>query len=122
MDIQPIAHLLAQIDSVSARGAPSGDASATVAVSAPVETQTAAAVKAVPTASQISQALQDINKTLQMHSVGVEFSQDTDSHQTIIKVVDTQTQDVIRQIPSETMLEIAKALDKVQGMLVDAKA
>ena len=32
------------------------------------------------------------------------------------------TNEVIRQIPSEEMLEIAKALDRLQGLLVKQKA
>ena len=39
---------------------------------------------------------------------------------TIIKVVDTATDTVIRQIPSEEAIAIAKSIDKMQGLLIKA--
>ena len=39
-----------------------------------------------------------------------------------MKVVDASTDEVIRQIPSEEIISIAKALDKLQGLLVEQKA
>lgn len=52
----------------------------------------------------------------------IEFSIDEDSGKTVVKVVDKETDEVIRQIPSEEMLELAKALDKLQGILLKQKA
>ncbi|MFC6521248.1 flagellar protein FlaG [Undibacterium arcticum] len=40
----------------------------------------------------------------------------------MVKVVDQRTQEVIRQMPSPEALEIAKALDKMQGLLIRQKA
>ena len=42
---------------------------------------------------------------------------DKDLHRPVVKVVDSQTGDVIRQIPAEEMLDIAKSLDQVAGLL-----
>ena len=52
----------------------------------------------------------------------IEFSIDEDSGQTVVKVIDRGTKEVIRQIPSEEMLELAKALDKLQGLLLRQEA
>ncbi|HCY64611.1 MAG TPA: hypothetical protein DHV59_17665 [Oxalobacteraceae bacterium] len=71
---------------------------------------------------QVKQALKDINTAMQSLSSNLEFSLDEESDQAIIKVVDSQTGDVIRQIPSKEALEISKALDKVQGLLVRQQA
>jgi flagellar protein FlaG len=40
----------------------------------------------------------------------------------VVKVIDRETQDVIRQIPSQEMLDLAQALDKLQGLLIKQKA
>ncbi|MNK04495.1 flagellar protein FlaG [compost metagenome] len=72
--------------------------------------------------SQVGQALQSINKALQGLSSNLEFSVDSDSNRTIVKVVDQQTKEVIRQMPSLEAIEISKALDKLQGLLVKQKA
>ncbi len=71
---------------------------------------------------QIAKALEGINKTMQNLSAGLEFSVDADSNRTIVKVVDRQTQEIIRQMPTKEALEIAKALDKLQGLLIHQKA
>ena len=72
---------------------------------------------------QIAKALEGINKTMQnLSSAGLEFSVDADSNRTIVKVVDRQTQEIIRQMPTKEALEIAKALDRLQGLLIHQKA
>ena len=90
---------------------------------APVQT-TAAVQRAdtAPSIDQVKQAIQDINKSFQSLSRGLEFTIDEDSQRTIVKVIDQQTKEVIRQLPSQETLEIAKALDQVIGKLIREKA
>lgn len=86
-----------------------------------IVTDTVAAVQkaaAAPTLDQVTQAVSNINKSLQTLSQDLVFSIDSDSNRTIVKVVDQRTKEVIRQIPSPEALEIAKALDTVQGLLI----
>lgn len=52
----------------------------------------------------------------------IEFSLDNETGQSILKVIDSQTKEVLRQIPSEEALAISKALDKLQGILIQNKA
>lgn len=94
-------------------------------VKAPAAVMTASAVQqpdATASESQVGQALQSINKALQKLSSNLEFIVDADSNRTIVKVMDTQTQEIIRQMPSVEAIEISKALDKLQGLLVKQKA
>lgn len=87
--------------------------------------QAAAAVQqpvSVPTLGELSQAVKNINKALQEQARGLEFTVDSDSHRTIVKIVDQKTKEVLRQIPTEETLEIAKALDQAQGLLIRQKA
>ena len=46
------------------------------------------------------------------------FSVDEDTGKTVVRVIDKQSGTLIRQMPSQEMLEIAKALDRLQGLLV----
>jgi flagellar protein FlaG len=73
-------------------------------------------------ASQLDDALHNINKSMQSLSQEIQFSIDPDTDRTIVKVVDQRTQEVIRQMPSVEALEIAKALDRLQGLLIRQKA
>ena len=40
----------------------------------------------------------------------------------IVKVVDRETREVLRQMPTQEALEIAKALDRTQGLLIKLEA
>lgn len=66
----------------------------------------------------ITKAVNSINKTIQATLQNLEFSVDQDSSQVVVKVIDQQTKQVLRQIPTEEVLEIAKSLDKLQGLLI----
>jgi flagellar protein FlaG len=70
-----------------------------------------------PAKEELSTALDSINKTLQERAPGLEFSVDGDSDRTIVKVVDMETKEVIRQMPTREAMEIAKALDKLQSLM-----
>lgn len=72
--------------------------------------------------AQLHGAISAANEFIKPINSAVEFSLDKDSGATIVKVIDTATKEVIRQIPSEEMLTIAKALDKIQGLLIKQKA
>lgn len=73
-------------------------------------------------ASQLDDALHSINKSMQSLSQEIQFSIDPDTDRTIVKVVDQRTHEVIRQMPSAEALEIAKALDRLQGLLIRQEA
>ncbi|MEQ1772146.1 MAG: flagellar protein FlaG [Burkholderiales bacterium] len=68
------------------------------------------------------EAISIANKAMRSLSNGLEFSLDAESGKMVVRVVDSETQQVIRQIPSEEMLVIARALDHMQGLLVNRNA
>lgn len=106
------------------RPAPRGSAPANAATAANPATAAPAAPAARGDAGQaadagaLDAAVNHINKALQTLSPSLEFSIDDDSDRTIVKIVDQQTREVIRQIPTAEALDISKALDKVQGLLI----
>ncbi len=48
----------------------------------------------------------------------VEFAIDDQSERMVVKVVDTATKKVLRQIPNEEVLAMSKTLDKLQGLVI----
>ena len=52
----------------------------------------------------------------------VRFETDDATHQLVVKVVDSKTQKVIRQVPAEEMLGLREALSKYEGNFVDTKS
>lgn len=75
-----------------------------------------------PQPGEVTEAVSTINKTMKALSNSIEFSIDTDSKRQVVKVIDPDTKEVIRQMPSAEALEIAKALDRLQGLLIKQKA
>lgn len=71
---------------------------------------------------KLSKAIEKLNDFVSGASSDLVFSADKDTDQMVVKVIDNQTKNVIRQFPSEEALQIAKALDKLQGLLVRDKA
>ena len=71
-------------------------------------------------------AVQDATKRLQDFVSGVrgdiQFSMDSDSGKTVVKVIDRSTHEVLRQFPSEEAIQLARALDKFQGLFVKQQA
>jgi flagellar protein FlaG len=80
-----------------------------------------AAAKAPVSPDQLKQSVDQINKFLKSNSE-VLFSIDEASGFSVVKVVDTETNKVLRQFPSEQALEIGKNLQSFKGLLVDSKA
>lgn len=82
----------------------------------------AATQKTDVTRAQLEEAVKTANDFINPINNSIEFSLDHDTGVTVVKVIDVATKDVIRQMPSEEMLSITKAIDKVKGLLVQQKA
>lgn len=75
-----------------------------------------------PSDKELQSAVDKVSKAVSGYSRELQFSIDPDLKVSVVKVIDTQTQEMIRQIPSEEMLDIAKNLDKALGILIQQKA
>jgi len=64
----------------------------------------------------VEKAIEDINDHLQSIGRDLSFSVDNDSGRTIIKVMDSETDEVIRQIPSEEVLNLAQYLQDASDL------
>lgn len=86
---------------------------------APVELPNA--VKSTDAASNLEQlknAVDKVNSVVQTMTNDVRFTLDSDTGIHVVKVVDTKTQETIRQYPSEEMIDLAKSIDKLRGLIV----
>lgn len=71
---------------------------------------------------QVEHATELANRFMDSLSLNLQFSVDKDVNKVVVKVVDSVTHEVIKQFPSEEMLAISKALDKLQGLLLKTRA
>lgn len=124
MDIRPISATPKQAGNALERtGAPS--AAAPAAGFMPVAPGGEDSLGVAPTeadATQVRDAVAHINQNLPASGQGIEFSIDDDSERVIVKVIDRETREVLRQMPTKEALEIANAMDRTQGLLIRQEA
>jgi flagellar protein FlaG len=81
-----------------------------------VEAQSASAgvssdeVKAAKKSEDLKQSVSQLNDYVQNTQRDLEFSIDKDSGVTVVKVIDTKSEKVIRQMPTEEALKLARSL------------
>ncbi|MFT3757621.1 flagellar protein FlaG [Thauera sp.] len=124
MNIESIGNTIpqtARILSQATQTAPQAAAPSPEAVAVGAPPVTTAAVQQ-PSAQQITQAVDEMRAAIAPVAQNLQFSIDQDIGRTIVKVVDASTDEVIRQIPSEEIVAIAKAMDKLQGLLIKQEA
>lgn len=73
-------------------------------------------------AEKVEEAVNQVNEYVQNLSRDLQFTVDQDSGRTIIKVLDSETHEVIRQIPPEELLQIANQLTEGGGLLLKVQA
>jgi flagellar protein FlaG len=119
MAIQPVTPYVAPASAVGPTAAVPRDASdATQEQSSP---PTAIAANP-PSRDQLNQAMSEVRKALAPVARNLQFSIDDETGRSVVKVVDSSTNEVIRQIPSEELLAITRSMDKLSGLFVKQKA
>ena len=83
-------------------------------------------VQLPPSADNVKAAVEQINQALLQSNRSLEFSIDERTHALVIKVKDNETGELIRQLPSDSALEIAHAIAQNQqlhaGSLLEQQA
>ena len=72
--------------------------------------------------AELNQAVSAINNYVQNLRRDLQFTVDEQTDRTIIRVIDSETREVIRQIPSEEVLALARSLERTQGLILRAQA
>jgi flagellar protein FlaG len=72
----------------------------------------AAQANPAPTSHQLQHAVTKLNDYVQNISRSLNFSVDEKTGHTVVKVFDTETKELIRQIPNEETLRLAQAIDE----------
>ena len=75
-----------------------------------------------PRQQEIEAAVVAANKAVRSLAATLEFAVDADTDTIVIRLVDNSDHTVLRQVPSEEMLKIAKAIDRIQGLLLRQEA
>ncbi len=68
-------------------------------------------------ASKVETIVSQMSEYVQNHQRDLQFKIDKDSGQTVITVLDSETREVIRQIPHERLVQLANHLDKDESLI-----
>ena len=69
----------------------------------------------------VTETIDEMNNFLQSMNRNLSFSVDEQLGQSVIVVKDSESDEVIRQIPSEELVVLRKKMDDVVGILFDTK-
>jgi len=71
--------------------------------------------------SAIQDRVVELNTYMQNLNRSLQFSVDEQSGDTVIKVIDSETDELIRQIPAEELLVLRSSLEEYRGMLLEMR-
>lgn len=75
-----------------------------------------------PPKSSLDSALEQLNDNLEAWATGMRFDIDPDTQKLVVSLVDNESGDVIRSVPSEAVLRISKMIAQFQGNGINTKA
>ncbi|QHJ13563.1 hypothetical protein FX988_03829 [Paraglaciecola mesophila] len=82
-----------------------------------------------PNQQNLEEAISEVNEFVQTRNKQLNFSVDDDSGKQVVKVTDSDSGDVIRQIPTEEVLNLSRRIKELQmdvgsavGMFFDKQA
>lgn len=128
IDTSSINSQAAQQSSASSRQLPDPASQGTVA---PVKTvnaatqsvqQSEAAEKTATSVKDLQATVEKMNELMQSTNRSLRFTVDDSADEVVVKVVDQDTDEVVRQIPSEEQLKFSEFLEGMVGLIFDEKA
>ena len=69
----------------------------------------------------LEEAIKRLNDQMQQHNRNLSFSMDQSTKSLVIVVKNSQTGDVVRQIPEESVLRVAHNLENLKGLMLNTK-
>ena len=75
-----------------------------------------------PIKERLEQAAARVKEVLRGTTSRLEIEIDSDSNKAVIRIINGESGEVIRQIPAQELLDLAKHLDEPKGLLVRERA
>lgn len=72
-----------------------------------------ASLQSTASATQLAEQIDQLNKAETIRNTSLQFVMQENNEPPVVQVIDKDSGDVIRQIPSEVALKIAKAIDEL---------
>ena len=72
-------------------------------------------------AEEIEGIIKELNQFIQIFNTKIAFEIDKETKKTILRIVDVETNEVIRQIPPEELLKISRRISELLGVIINEK-
>lgn len=82
----------------------------------------AATAMQAPDPQALQHLVEQLNQSVGMTGQQVQFSVDHDTGKTVLRVTDAESGALLRQIPGDEALAVARILDHMKGVLIRQKA
>lgn len=70
----------------------------------------------------LDKALEELNNSMQAWSTGMRFDVDEDAQRVVVSIIDSATGEVLRTVPSDAVIRVAKMIVQLQGKGIDTQA
>lgn len=70
---------------------------------------------------RVKEAIEKMNSDIRFKRTGCEFTYHEECNRVSIKLYDTNTKEVIREIPSEDTIRMLEKLNELAGLMIDEK-
>ncbi|HAU87785.1 MAG TPA: hypothetical protein DCW90_20545 [Lachnospiraceae bacterium] len=70
---------------------------------------------------RVKEAIEKLNSDIRFKRTGCEFTYHEECNRVSIKLYDTNTKEVIREIPSEDTIRMLEKLNELAGLMIDEK-
>lgn len=88
---------------------------------APSQNQTPENIQPKPKEEELQQALDKVKEGFEKANIGFEYYIDEATNREVVKVIDKDTKEVIRQFPPEEILNMLQKMYEMLGILIDKK-
>jgi len=68
---------------------------------------------------EMSELKEKINETLEPINIALDFEIEDEIEETVVKVKNRDTEEIIRQIPPQALLHMAKRMEEMSGLLIE---
>lgn len=72
--------------------------------------------------ANLDKAIERLNEQVQHLGRDLSFSRDDQLDRTVVKVTNTRSGEVVRQIPNEVVLRVAHSIEDIKGLLHDGQS
>lgn len=88
---------------------------------ASIQNQTQENIQFIPKEEELQQALDKVKEGFEKANIRFEYSIDEVTKREVVKVIDKDTKEVIRQFPPEEILNMLQKMYEMLGILIDKK-